>query len=310
MLLVILFGNVSLPSEFTPLVVLTLGSGGLGDIADAIEQVADPIPYANIPGVKKTTVAVHEGKLLAGYLYGIPVLGLKGRRHFYEEGGEPTTVKTLKNVTFPVYVARALGAEVYFATNAAGGLNPAYNPGDLMIISSHLDLLYPNALAGSQVQFMLPQRFQPQNNQYAQQLRGLLQRAAINVFESRNIHTGVYTCVPGPTYESSADSQALRVLSVDAVGMSTVPEIIVASNLGMETVGFSLISNVIAADGTNKTSHEEVTRALNDPATRARTRDVMREFFRLLPETQLGERFRNSLRSYRMQVWQNKKLHS
>ena len=269
-----------LPEGFTPKAVITLGSGGLGEIGESIQKVAT-IPYGDIPGFFKPTVAGHAGNLIAGFIEGIPVIGYQGRHHYYEEGGQPNQVVALKNVVFPVYVARALGAELYIATNAAGGLNPAQNPGDLMAITSHIDIHFPNALLGPQVDFMDAPRFQPQHMQYNARLRALLHEAAKNVGEEAHLHDGVYAALTGPTFESVADSQMLRKTGADAVGMSTVPEIITASNIGMETLGVSLVSNVIAPDGTNATSHEEVTAALQDPATKKRATSIFREFFRL-----------------------------
>lgn len=277
-----------LPEGFIPKVVLTLGSGGLGDIAGSIDTVAS-IPYEDIPGFFKTTVPGHKGNLIAGYIEGVPVIGYQGRRHYYEEGGQPNQVVALKNVVFPVYVARALGADVYIATNAAGGLNGDYSPGDLMAITSHVDIHFPNALLGPQVDFMDAQRFQPQHGQYNAAFRNMFHTAAQNTGEDAHVHDGVYAALTGPTFESVADSQLLRGEGVDAVGMSTVPEIITASNIGMETVGISLIANVISPDGTNATSHEEVTAALNDPKTRTRVSGILQEFFRLYAK-QLGNR--------------------
>ncbi len=273
-----------IPKGFVPKAIITLGSGGLGTIGDHIEAPTI-IPYEDIPGFFKPTVVGHAGNLIAGYLEGVPVIGYQGRHHYYEEGGQPNQVIALKNVAFPVYVARALGAELYIATNAAGGLNPSHKPGDLMAITSHIDIFFPNVLLGPQVNFMNAQRFQPQNGQYNKNLLSLLHTAAKNVGEEKRVHDGVYAALTGPTFESNADTQMLRKVGADAVGMSTVPEIITASNIGMETLGVSLISNVIAEDGTNATSHEEVTAALEDPKTRKRATDVLREFFRLYAYT-------------------------
>lgn len=269
-----------LPDGFVPKAVLTLGSGGLGAIAESMEKVAT-IPYGDIPGFFKPTVVGHAGNLIAGYIEGVPVIGYQGRRHYYEEGGQPNQVVALKDVVFPVYVARALGADLYIATNAAGGLNPSHKPGDLMAITSHIDIYFPNVLLGPQVDFMNAMRFQPQHGQYNKDLRALLHQAAHLAGEGGRVHQGVYVALTGPTFESNADTLMLRKNGADAVGMSTVPEIITASNIGMETLGISLISNVIAADGTNATSHEEVTAALEDPATRKRATGVLHEFFRL-----------------------------
>jgi purine-nucleoside phosphorylase len=269
-----------LPEGFVPKVILTLGSGGLGVIGDEIQKVAT-IPYEDIPGFHKPTVAGHAGNLIAGYLEGVPVIGYQGRRHYYESGGQPNQVIALKDVVFPVYVARALGADTYIATNAAGGLEQKFRPGDLMVITSHLDIHFPNVLLGPQVPFMNAERFQPQHGQYNAELREMLLHAATHAGEADRVHEGVYAALTGPTFESVADSQALRRSGVAAVGMSTVPEIITASNIGMETLGVSLISNVIAPDGTNATSHEEVTAALQDPATKNRVANLFREFFRM-----------------------------
>ncbi|MBI5019065.1 purine-nucleoside phosphorylase [Candidatus Gottesmanbacteria bacterium] len=273
-----------LPKDFVPKAVVTLGSGGLGAIAESMEKVAT-IPYGDIPGFFKPTVVGHAGNLIAGYIEGVPVIGYQGRRHYYEDGGQPNQVVALKDVVFPVYVARALGADLYIATNAAGGLNPAQKPGDLMTITSHIDIYFPNVLLGPQVDFMNAMRFQPQHGQYNKDLRALVNQAAHRVGEGNRVHQGVYAALTGPTFESNADSLLLRKNGADAVGMSTVPEIITASNIGMETLGISLISNVIAADGTNATSHEEVTAALEDPATRKRATSVLHEFFRLYAQT-------------------------
>lgn len=269
-----------LPEGFVPKVVLTLGSGGLGVIGDEIQKLA-VIPYEEIPGFHKPTVVGHAGNLIAGYLEGVPVIGYQGRRHYYESGGQPNQVIALKEVVFPVYVARALGADTYIATNAAGGLEQKFRPGDLMVITSHLDIYFPNVLLGPQVQFMNAERFQPQHGQYNAELRDMLLHAATHAGEADRVHEGVYAALTGPTFESVADSQALRRSGVSAVGMSTVPEIITASNIGMETLGVSLVSNVIAPDGTNATSHEEVTAALQDPATKNRVANLFREFFRI-----------------------------
>lgn len=270
-----------LPSGFIPRGILTLGSGGLGSVANVIKRVAT-IPFKNIPGFPVTTVFGHEGNLVTGYLEGFPVIGQQGRIHYYEKGGEPNQVIALKEVTFPVYVERALGAEFLIATNAAGGLNSKFRPGDLMIIGAHNDLHFPNPLAGPQVDLFDAWRFQPQHNEYNQRFRRLFHQAARNVNEAGRVHEGVYAAVTGPTFESAPDSRQLRVEGIDAIGMSTVPEVIVATNIGMETGGFSLIANVVRPDGENPTSHDEVMAALRDPATMKRATNVTSEFFRLL----------------------------
>lgn len=272
------FIRKKLPKNFVPEVALTLGSGGLGEAGKLIELVCPPIPYEKIPGFKKTTVVGHAGNLIAGYIQNqnkkVAVLGFQGRTHYYEEGD-------IKSVVFPVYVSRALGCKLYFATNACGGLETGHKPGDLMIIKSHIDLFMPNPLLGPMIDFPGSTRFPPQSGQYSPKLRNLLKKAAKKIGEEKHIHEGVYCALTGPTYETSADCQFLRQIGVSAVGMSTIPEIIVASSLGMETLGLSLICNVIAPDGTNATSHEEVMSAINDPKTKKRIFKVLREFFKL-----------------------------
>lgn len=267
-----------LPRDFHPKVVITLGSGGLGSIADLIEPVISPIPYDDIPNFPKTTVVGHEGMLYAGYIKDTPIIGLKGRKHFYELGGEPNLVVALKQVVFPVYVMKSLGVSLYVATNAAGGLNTTYNPGDLMVISSHVGLYFPNALLGPQVPLFSSERFQPQHMEYKKELRDTFRLISNKLGYEKHVHEGVYAALTGPTYETSAESQLLRKGGVDAVGMSTVPEIITASNIGMDTFGVSLITNVIASDGTNATSHEEVMNALNDKETKERFTNMFKEF--------------------------------
>lgn len=273
------FIRKKLPKDFVPEVALTLGSGGLGEVGKLISPVCPPIPYEIIPGFKKPSVVGHSGNLIAGYISshpkGVQVLGFQGRTHYYEEWD-------IKAVVFPVYVARALGYKLYFATNACGGLDAKHKPGDLMIIKSHIDLFMPNPLLGPMVDFSGSTRFPAQSGQYNPKLRNLLKKAAKKVGEERHLHEGVYCALTGPTFESSADCQFLRKIGASAVGMSTVPEIIVASSLGMETLGLSLICNVIARDGTNATSHEEVMSAINDPKTKKRIFKILGKFFRLL----------------------------
>ncbi|MDH7476379.1 MAG: purine-nucleoside phosphorylase [Microgenomates group bacterium] len=267
-----------LPKNFVPEVVLTLGSGGLGEAGKLIEPVCLPIPYEKIPGFKKPTVVGHCGNLIAGYISGrrnkVAVIGFQGRIHYYEEGD-------LKSVVFPVYVARSLGCRLYFATNACGGLNPKYKPGDLMIIKSHIDFFMPNPLLGPMIGFPGETRFPPQTSQYSPKLRKMLKKAAEKAGEFGYLHEGVYCAVTGPTYETSADCQFLRKIGASAVGMSTIPEIIIASSLGMETLGLSLITNVIAKDGTNATSHQEVMAAINDKKTKKRIFEILKGFFDL-----------------------------
>jgi purine-nucleoside phosphorylase len=257
--------------NFSPRVALTLGSG-LNKLGDLIQPIAK-ISYKDIPHFPTLTVPGHEGTLIAGYLEGVPMIGLKGRKHYYEVADMP---KAMEIVTFPVQVAANLGCKQYVATNAAGGLNPSYKVGNLMVIKSHIGLFQPNPLLGTHHDFGGNALFQPQNTEYSPLLRKLF--LELDPF----IREGVYVGLTGTTYETQAECLMLRALGADAVGMSTVPEIIVATNRGMETFGVSMITNAIAADGTNATNHEEVTAVLNSKETEEKLFSIFQKFFRQL----------------------------
>lgn len=256
--------------NFSPKMAITLGSG-LNKLGALIEPVAT-IPYVDIPHFPILTVPGHEGTLIAGHLEGIPVIGLKGRKHFYEVANTPNAMDI---VTFAVQVVASLGCKLYISTNAAGGLNPTYHIGDLMVIASHIGLFQPNPLL-SRHDFGNNDFFQPQNKEYNPRLREMFRSI------DPSIHEGVYAGVTGPAFETQSECLMLRALGADAVGMSTIPEIIVATNRGMETFAVSLISNVIAKDGTNATSHEEVLFVLNSKKTEEKLYTTFREFFRKL----------------------------
>jgi len=257
--------------KFIPKVALTLGSG-LNKLADLIQPVAK-IPYNDIPCFPVSTVPGHEGTLIAGYLEAVPVIGFKGRKHYYEVADKP---RPMDIVTFPVHVAAGLGCKLYVATNAAGGLNPSFKLGDLMVIKSHIGLFQPNPLLGPQHDFRTNVLFQPQNTEYSPDLRKIF--LELDPF----IREGVYVGLTGTTYETQAECLMLRSLGADAVGMSTVPEIIVAVNRGMETFAVSMITNIIARDGTNATNHKEVVSVLNSKKTEEKLYTIFRKFFRHL----------------------------
>lgn len=254
--------------NFSPNIALTLGSG-LNKLADLIDPVAK-IPYKDIPYFPVSTVPGHEGTLIAGYLEGVPVLGLKGRKHYYEIADQPHPMDI---VTFPVHVAASLGCKLYIATNAAGGLNPNFRVGDLMLITSHIGLFLPSPLTGPHHNFGTNDLFQPQSIEYDPALRKIFKRL------DPSIREGVYVAVTGRAYETQAECLMLRKFGADAVGMSTVPEIIVAANRGMKTLGISMITNVIARNGTNATNHEEVMAVLNSKKMEEKLFRVFRKFF-------------------------------
>lgn len=267
---------------------IVLGSG-LGDIAKEIQNPVI-INYIDIPHFPQPTAHGHTGKLYIGELEGVPVIGLNGRKHYYEVADEPFNTGMLQ-VVFGVHVLAELGVQNYFSTNAVGGLNPNYSVGDIMIIKSHINLI-PNPLLGRQHNFRRLDnsktwRFQPMNDAYNPELRKMLKKAGEKY--AGHVHNGTYIALTGPTYETEAECIAFRNgLKADAVGMSTTSEIIVARNRGMKTVAFSCITNTIAEDGTNATNHEEVVRTLDSPEVKERLIGTVRNFFWLYKETYLS----------------------
>jgi purine-nucleoside phosphorylase len=248
-----------LPADFRPRALVILGSG-LGRLADEVEAVAR-IPYAEIPGWASSTVAGHAGQLHCGTLAGVPLLMMQGRLHFYEG-------HSLQEATFPIRVARALGAEALIVTNAAGGLNSEFRPGDLMVIADHVNLLGwggANPLMGPNDERLGP-RFLPMNPAYDPQLiEWAIQEGA---FQEPALRQGVYIMIPGPNFETNAELRALRILGGDAVGMSTVPEVLVARHSGMRVLGISCITNMAVADWTEPIAHEAVLDVANTAGPR------------------------------------------
>lgn len=259
--------------KFSPKVALTLGSG-LNKLASIIHPIAT-FSYNDIPHFPVSTVPGHEGNMILGFLEGVPVVGFQGRKHYYEVAHE---ARPMDIVTFPVHVAAGLGCKTYIATNAAGGLNPNFHVGDLMVITSHIGLFQPNPLLGTHHDFGNNDFFQPQNTEYSSKLRLLFKSL------DHSIRQGVYICLTGKTYETQAECLMLRAMGADAVGMSTVPEIIVATNRGMQTFGVSMITNVIAKDGTNATNHKEVMTILNSKKLEENLYRIFRTFFRMLKD--------------------------
>ncbi|MBN1137825.1 MAG: purine-nucleoside phosphorylase [Anaerolineae bacterium] len=234
-----------------PQVGLVLGSG-LNPLADDV-QAAEPIPYHDIPHFPQPTVEGHVGRLLLGQLAGAAVMVMQGRVHFYE--GYP-----MQQVVFPIRVMQVLGIETLIVTNAAGGLNPAFRAGELMLIADHINLMGMaglNPLLGPNDPELGP-RFPDMSQAYDPELR----RLAHQVAREGNIplHEGVYIGLGGPSFETPADIRFLRLIGADAVGMSTVPEVTVARHGGLRVLGVSGISNVLHAEAQpgQATSHEEV----------------------------------------------------
>ncbi len=246
---------VSRAPQFQPAIGIILGSG-LGALADDVTD-AIAIPYGEIPGFATSTVVGHAGKLLLGNLGGRPVLVMAGRLHFYEG-------YTMQQVTFPVRVMHALGVGTLLVTNAAGGLNPDYRQGDLMLIADHINL---PGMAGNSPLFgpndeRLGPRFPAMNGAYDSELRGQTRAAATRL--NIPLREGVYIFLSGPTYETPAEVRMLRTLGADAVGMSTVPEVTVARHSGMRVLGISTITNEAIADEAGGTAnHSEVLETAN-----------------------------------------------
>lgn len=235
-----------------PRVGMILGSG-LNSLADAVQN-AEIIPYSELPHWPLSTVHGHAGKLVIGELEGQSVLVMQGRIHFYEG-------YSMSQITLPVRVMLRLGLEMMFVTNAAGGVNPDFVPGDVMLITDHLNLIGmmgANPLMGPNIDELGP-RFPDMSQPYDRQLMTLARKAASN--EKIPLREGIYCALSGPSFEGPADLRFLRIAGADAVGMSTVPEVIVARHGGLRVLGFSGISNKANLDGSTVTTHEEVIEA-------------------------------------------------
>jgi inosine/guanosine/xanthosine phosphorylase family protein len=230
-----------------PRALVILGSG-LGSVADGMDVAAE-LPFADLPGYAASAVAGHAGRFAFGALAGAPVLAMLGRLHLYE--GHPAD-----RVVLPVRAAALLGCGTLIATNAAGGIAPSLRAGRTMMITDHIDLTGANPLIGPNID-ELGVRFPPMADAYSPRLRALA-RSVADV-AGVELAEGVYAGVRGPSYETRAEVRYLRAISADAVGMSTVPEVIAAHHAGMEVAAFSLIANVA---GEMTGSHEHVLAAV------------------------------------------------
>lgn len=243
-------------TKLEPRIAIVLGSG-LGGFADEFQE-ATGVPYEEIPGFARSTAQGHAGRLVIGKVDEVPVVAMQGRVHYYEG-------YSLEQVTFPIRTFKLLGVKTLILTNAAGGINVELSQGALMVISDHLNLMGDNPLRGPNDDRFGP-RFPDMSAVYAPELQELVieEARAIGV----EVRRGIYGALSGPSYETPAEIHLLRNLGADAVGMSTVPEAIVARHMGLEVLGISCITNMAAGISDEPINHEEVM------ATGDRVRDV------------------------------------
>lgn len=237
-----------------PKIAIILGSG-LGNLGKLVEKYIE-IPYDEIPGYPISTVQGHAGTWIFGKLNGVDVIVLNGRFHYYEG-------YDMKEVTLPVQVLKELGVEKVILSNAAGGMNPTFKIGDVMIINDHINMFGANPLLGKNDDRLGP-RFLDMSEAYSRNMR----RIAFDVAKKYNLHLqeGVYMGVSGPCYETPAEYRMFHIMGADAVGMSTVPETIVARYRGMEVFAFSVITDLGIVGQVEKVSHEEVLKAAQTAA--------------------------------------------
>jgi purine-nucleoside phosphorylase len=244
--------------QATPRVGIILGTG-LGSLA---QQITDAVTfdYEELPHFPRSTAISHAGRLVCGTLQGIPVMAMEGRFHMYEG-------YSLKQITLPVRVMKAMGADLLVVSNACGGMNPYYRCGDLMVIDDHINLLGDNPLIGINDERLGP-RFPDMCEPYDQQLI----QDALEVAREQNLvlHRGVFVAVPGPNLETRAEYRFLRMIGADVVGMSTVPEVIVAVHSGMRVIGLSIITDLCFPDSLKPAQVEEIIAHANAAEPRLR----------------------------------------
>lgn len=248
-----------------PKIAIILGTG-LGSLVDHIED-KQYIPYSEIPNFPVSTVQGHSGNLIFGTMGGRRVMAMQGRFHYYEG-------YDMKTVTFPVRVFKALGVETLFVSNAAGGMNKEFVVGDVMVITDHINLFPENPLRGKNYEELGP-RFPAMTEPYDHKLIALADKVAAE--KGLRLMHGVYVGTTGPTFETPAEYEYFRIIGGDAVGMSTVPEVIVAVHGGMEVFGLSVITDLGGKDVTQVPTHEEVQQAAitAEPVTKALVHDLI-----------------------------------
>lgn len=253
-------------APFSPEIIITLGTG-LSDLASSIEEPL-VIPYRDIPHFPISTVETHIGELIFGYLSGKKVALLRGRLHFYEG-------YSAKELTFPLRVLIQFKPKIYIVSNAAGGLNPSFKAGDLMLIKDHINLIPDNPLRGPNIDEW-GERFPDLSQVYPKDLREKFKKTALELGE--DIKEGVYVAVPGPSLETPAETRFLKMIGGDAVGMSTVPEVIVAVHAGLQVLGLSVIANINDPDNFQPILFDEVVKAAK--AQEKRLENLIKEFLK------------------------------
>ena len=239
-----------------PKLAIMLGSG-LGGVVDAMEDRLE-VPYSGIPGFPESHIEGHSGMLVFGRLEGVETVAMQGRCHYYEGFG-------MRAVTFPIYVLRALGAKKLIVTNACGAINPEFRPGELLLITDFINLTGLNPLVGGNDERLGP-RFPDMSEPFTAKLRAAAEEAAAEL--GTELRKGVYAFFNGPCFETAAEIRALAVMGADAVGMSTVPETIVANYLGMEVLGLACMTNMATGLADRKHSHAEVLRVANESSAK------------------------------------------
>lgn len=238
-------------TDYKPEVGLVLGSG-LGDLGNAVQE-AIIIPYREISFFAQSTVESHIGQLVIGRLEGKTVIVMQGRLHYYEG-------HSMEAITFPIRVMKALGVKELIITNTSGGINNAYKPGDIMVISDHINMIGTNPLIGPNYE-ELGVRFQDLTHAYPADLRKIAHRAAAN--QGITLQEGVYVGWMGPTFETPAEIRMMRMIGGDAVGMSTIPEVIVANHAGLNVLALSCVCNMAAGILPDPVTAEEVYEGAN-----------------------------------------------
>jgi len=259
-----------------PRVGLILGTG-LGGLADEISQEAR-IPYSEIPHFQESTAPSHTGQLVCGSLHGVPLIAMEGRFHYYEG-------YSLKQVSFPVRTMKALGIDTLVVTSAVGSMNPQYSLADIVILEDHINLMPDNPLRGINDD-SLGDRFPDMSEPYSRELIELSGRIALDLGISA--HKGVLAAVPGPNLETRAEYRMLRLIGADVVGMSTVPEIIVAKHAGLKTLAFSIVTDICLPDALKPVDIGKILKVAEDGG--ARLGRLLSELFRRLAEKQNGNK--------------------